>query len=78
MIFELPADLEQFVHESVAKGNFATEAALLAEAVRLLQQREDLRREVQAGIDELDRGEGIPAEVVFGELGKRMAEREGS
>jgi hypothetical protein len=31
----------------------------------------ELRREIQKGIDELDRGEGIPGEVAFAQLRER-------
>ncbi len=35
----------------------------------------DLRHEIQKGIDQLDRGEGIPAEQVFAELRQRYESR---
>lgn len=43
----------------------------------LLQQMklEDLRRELQLGIDQLDRGEGIPGEQVFAELRKQLQQK---
>ncbi|HEX3871206.1 MAG TPA: hypothetical protein VHV77_12260 [Pirellulales bacterium] len=75
MSLGLPDDLAQFVHDAVSRGAYPTEGALLTEAVRLLRQREELRRQVQAGIDELDRGEAIPAETVFERLRKKLAER---
>lgn len=38
-------------------------------------QLEELRYEIQKGIDAADRGELIPAEQVFAELKQRIAER---
>jgi hypothetical protein len=35
------------------------------------EKLEALRRDIQAGIDELDKGKGIPGEQVFTELKKR-------
>jgi len=44
-------------------GGYKSEAEVVAEALRLLQQRqrqiEELRREIQPALDRLDRGEGI-------------------
>ncbi|HEX4129246.1 MAG TPA: CopG family transcriptional regulator [Pirellulales bacterium] len=71
----LSPELARFVHEAVASGIYPTEDALFAEGVRLLWQREQLRRDVQVGIDQLDRGEAIPAETVFADLRKKIAER---
>jgi len=36
---------------------------------------QELRRELQLGIDQLDRGEGIPGEQVFAELRKSLQKK---
>jgi putative addiction module CopG family antidote len=36
----LPADLEHFIRQEVARGKYPSEADLIAEAVRLLRERE--------------------------------------
>jgi hypothetical protein len=41
------------------------------DAMRTPEDWADLRHEIQKGIDQLDRGEGIPAEQVFAELRER-------
>ena len=63
MTVEIPADLQQFVHQVIDAGGYKSEAEVVGQALRLLQERqrriEELRREVQPALDRLDRGEGI-------------------
>lgn len=63
----LTPDLQQFLDQQVAAGKFASSDAAVAEAVRQMKNREEklawLRREIQIGIDELERGEGTPWDV---------------
>ncbi len=60
----LPPDVQQFVRQAVANGEYATEDEVLTQAVRVLrevsQRHEALRADIQVAIDELDRGEGEP------------------
>jgi antitoxin ParD1/3/4 len=50
---------------------------MLAEREQLREiRREELRKKVQAGIDELDRGEGIDGDAVFDELERDLDELE--
>ena len=53
----IPADLQQFVDSIIRNGSYQTEAEVVGEALRLLRKREELRREVNAGVEQLDRGE---------------------
>jgi Arc/MetJ-type ribon-helix-helix transcriptional regulator len=39
MTVDLPDDVERFIRAEVRRGNFASEEAVLAEAVRLLQKK---------------------------------------
>jgi antitoxin ParD1/3/4 len=59
----LSSEVQQLVQEELATGRYVSENELLLEAVRLLadrnRRRESLRRELQVGRNELDRGEGI-------------------
>jgi Arc/MetJ-type ribon-helix-helix transcriptional regulator len=63
MPLEPPEELERYLDDAVAKGDFESREALLAEAVRLHRDRAAklkwLRDEIQKGIDEIDRGEYI-------------------
>jgi len=71
MNIELPADAVQFVEGLVASGQYKSANEAVAEGVRLLMSRQQLRAEIQKGIDELDAGQGIDGEVVFAELRER-------
>jgi len=55
-------EFNEFVHREIASGKFRSERELVSEALRLLQDRERRRDaligDLQAGIDQLDRGEG--------------------
>jgi antitoxin ParD1/3/4 len=63
MTVEIPPDLQQFVHQVIDNGSFKSETEVVGQALRLLQQRqqkiEELRQEIQVGLDQLDRSEGI-------------------
>jgi len=56
-------ELQQLLQQQMADGQYASADALLVEAVRLLahrnRRREELRRELQIGRDQLDQGQGI-------------------
>jgi antitoxin ParD1/3/4 len=63
MTIEIPADLQQFVHNAIDAGSYKNEAEVVGQALRLLQERqqriEELRREIQPALEQLDRSEGI-------------------
>ena len=79
----LSADHERFVEQSVTSGRYLTHAEVIAEGLDLLREREaaraaaiaELRREIQVGADEADRGELLDGEEVFAELERISAER---
>lgn len=71
MNIELPGDALQFVEGLVASGEYESANDAVVEGVRLLMARQQLRAEIQKGIDELDAGLGIDGEQVFGELRER-------
>ena len=61
MTVDIPAEFQPFVQAAINRGDFRDESEVVGEALRVLQAREqrlkELRREVQLGIDQLDRGE---------------------
>ena len=61
MSINLPDELQRYLDDAVARGEFASREELLTDAVRLHRERAErikaLRAEIQKGIDELDRGE---------------------
>ena len=68
MAIEITPELASTVQSIYAGGQYASEGEVLATALQLLQQRDQLRRDLQMGIDELDRGERLDADQVFSEL----------
>jgi predicted transcriptional regulator len=63
--------------EQLAAVQGRTVAEFAAEAIqRVAESEADYRAFIQRGIDELDRGEGIPHEVVMAELDAMIAKHE--
>jgi len=68
MNVSLTPQLESFVKQKVEAGLYNSVSEVMREALRLLVERdalkemklEALRRDLQEGIDSLDRGEGTP------------------
>ncbi|HVC98868.1 MAG TPA: type II toxin-antitoxin system ParD family antitoxin [Pirellulales bacterium] len=77
----LPPDLEAFVASKVTSGEYPSQIAVVHVALALLQRRDheraerlgELRKMVQVGLDQLDRGQGEPfdAEEIKAEI-KRL------
>lgn len=77
-IENLGETLERFIQDQVASGRYRTADDVVRSALQLLQDQEreieggwtveELRREVQKGIDS---GPGIPAEEVFARLDEK-------
>lgn len=67
MDVRLTPELERLIHDKVASGLYTSEDEVIREALRLLKDRdelrilavEDLRKEVQKGLDQLNRGESV-------------------
>ena len=63
MTHALPSDLQQFVDQQLATGEFQTFEELVSAGLRALRELKrrqvELRQDVQAGLAELDRGEGM-------------------
>ncbi len=65
MEITLSPEFESYVDELIAAGKYATKDEALTDGLRALRERqelsgaelEDLRREIQVGIDAIDRGE---------------------
>ena len=80
MNVSLTPELEQLVNEKVQSGLYQTASEVVREALRLLKERdharEQLRADVQAGLDALARGEGRAYDKASGrELAERIKSR---
>ncbi len=82
MNLNLPSEVNDFVKGLVAQGRFTCEEDAIVEGVKLLMGREQLRREIQRGVRQLDAGEFYDEETVFNEveaeIDKAEAEQQGS
>jgi antitoxin ParD1/3/4 len=82
MNVSLTPELERLVHEKVSSGCYNSASEVVREALRLLQERDELRRlrlqelrrEIAKGIEAADRGDLIPAAEAFKELRERNLE----
>lgn len=67
----IPTDLEQFVNDQVAAGAYTNAEHVVREALERLRERdnsrstriEELRRQIQTGIEQADRGECTPLDI---------------
>lgn len=59
---------EQFVEAALESGRYANSSEIVDEAIRLLRRRDELIESVNAGVEQLDRGETVDAEEVFERL----------
>ena len=79
MHVSLTTHLEEYVREKVESGLYNSNSEVVREALRLMGERdrlreirlEELRKEIQIGIDQADRGELIPGDEVFRQLKRR-------
>jgi antitoxin ParD1/3/4 len=84
MNVSLTPELARFVEGQVRGGLYSTASEVVREGLRILAEREtlrelrrqELRKQVQAGLDELDRGEGLDGDVVFDEIERHLDEIE--
>ena len=75
MSVQIPNDFVPFVKRLIDSRRFLSEEDVLAEGLRMLHARETLNAEVEKGFDELDRGLGNDASVVFERLKARLSEK---
>jgi putative addiction module CopG family antidote len=68
----LPNDVNEFVRNLVVNGRYESEEAVIAEGLRLLMSREQLRAEVAKGVKQLDAGDWIDGDAVFAELDEEI------
>ncbi len=74
MNINLPPDQQAFVESLVASGRFASTDEVIGECVQLLISREQLREQVQIGIEQADAGDLIDHDMMFADLRTRAAE----
>ena len=83
----LSPELERFVQAKLKTGQYASASDVVSEALTVLKEQEEfsptheayLRREIDRGLEELDRGElsNFTAETVIAEERARLAKQQG-
>lgn len=72
MPIALKPEIEKRIQEKVSSGAYPSPDAVIQAGLSLLDQRDralaELRADLQIGIDQLDRGEGLEADAVFAEF----------
>ncbi|HEY1719122.1 MAG TPA: type II toxin-antitoxin system ParD family antitoxin [Verrucomicrobiae bacterium] len=78
MTVTLTAEQEQFIAEQMNRGGYSSPEKIVDEGLKLIRAKEEyqgrlveLRREIQIGIDQINRGEILDGEVVFDRLLKK-------
>ena len=63
MLGTIPSDLEPFVQQQVATGQYGSPDEVVVAGLRVLRElkrrQAEFQEQVQAGVDQVDRGEGI-------------------
>ncbi len=76
---DLGEKLEAVVNDLVANGRYNSKSEVLREGVRLVQEREAalaaLYSELDKGLEDIEAGRTYPAEEVFADLRRRVADR---
>ncbi len=79
MNISLTPKLKDLVNKKVSSGLYGSASEVIREGLRLLDEQDrlrgarlkELRGKIDKGLEQLDRGEGIPGETVFRELRER-------
>ena len=82
MNVSLTPELEKLVARKVQSGLYQSASEVIREGLRLLDDQDRLRelhlgqvrKKIQTGLDQLDRGEGVPEEQVHDEMKRKSAE----
>jgi len=76
MNISLTPELEKLVNDKVQGGLYSSASEVIREALRPLQERDQVKRQeleavrakIRRGVEQLDRGEGVPASVAVARL----------
>lgn len=83
MNVSLTPELEDFVNEKVRTGLYSSASEVVRESLRLLRrqdeleqlQLDELKRQIQTSVKQMDAGEGIPIETVRKRIQQRRAKK---
>jgi antitoxin ParD1/3/4 len=78
MNITLKSEIEQFIQAQIASGRFASAEDVIAEAFKLLQERErqrrieELRQKIVVGTEQIAKGQVTDGEVVFARFQEKI------
>lgn len=83
MNVNLGPTFDEFVAEMLKSGLYQSQSEILREGLRLLKEREELkklrlaelRKEIRLGVEQADRGELIDGKQAFAKIRKKSAQR---
>jgi len=81
MNVSLTPELEKLVTQKVDSGLYQSASEVIREGLRLLDDQDrlrelhlnEVRKKIQTGLDQLDRGEGIPGDQAYAQMKQRSA-----
>ena len=79
MNVSLTPELEKLVEKKVKSGRYQSASEVIREGLRLIEDQdrlrelrlEETRQKIQTGLDQLDRGQGLPGEKVYAQMRRR-------
>ena len=82
MNVSLTPELEKLVTQKVESGLYQSASEVIREGLRLLDDQDrirevhlnEVRRKIETGLDQLDRGEGMPGDQAYAQMKQRSAE----
>jgi antitoxin ParD1/3/4 len=82
MNVSLTPELEQLVTRKVESGRYQSASEVIREGLRLLDDQDrlreihlgEVRKKIQTGLVQLNRGEGIPGDEVYAQMKQKSAE----
>ena len=78
MDVQIPQEQQAIIEGLIATGRYASAQEAISEGIRLLASTEQLRQEIQVGIDQADSGDLHAHDTVFGQLKVMAAEAQAS
>ena len=83
MNVSLTPELEKLVNNKLQSDLYSSASEVIREALRLLRERDELKRQeleavrakIRRGVEQLDRGEGMPASVAIARLRAQRVRR---
>ena len=71
MDVHLTPELEKIIQSKLESGRYHSASEVIGEALRVMEQRDEVRRKIDRGLESLRQGKGIDGPEAFAELDAR-------